>query len=115
MTTATEERPSRASGAASSRGSDFAELNRRINAAGLLGRRPGYYAVRLGAVAAAYVAGWAAFFLVGSSWWTLAVAAVLAVVFAQVALVAHDLAHRQVFRTNRPSARAGLVAGNLGI
>jgi len=32
-----------------------------------------------------------------------------------VALVAHDLAHRQVFRSDRTSARAGLVAGNLGI
>ena len=96
-------------------GSDFAELSRRINAAGLLRRRPAYYAVRLSLVSLALVAGWTAFFLVGSSWWTLAVAAFLAVVFAQVALVAHDLAHRQVFRTNRPSARAGLIAGNLAI
>ncbi|BCY14256.1 acyl-CoA desaturase [Actinoplanes sp. L3-i22] len=107
MTTMTE-RPRAA-------GSDFAELNRRINAAGLLRRRPGYYAVRLGLAALALVGGWAAFFLVGASWWTLAVAAFLAVVFAQVALVAHDLAHRQVFRTNRPSSRAGLLAGNLAI
>ncbi len=109
MTTTTAERP--ATGA----GSDFAQLNRRVAAAGLLQRRPAHYAVRLGAVAAAYVAGWAAFVAVGASWWTLLVAAVLAVVFAQVALVAHDLAHRQVFRTNRLSARAGLVAGNVGI
>ena len=35
------------------------------------------------------------------------VAVFLAVAFAKVALVAHDLAHRQVFRTNGPSARAG--------
>jgi fatty acid desaturase len=40
---------------------------------------------------------------------------VLAVAYAQVALVAHDLAHRQVFRTNRPSALAGRIAGNVGI
>ncbi|MGX6605778.1 fatty acid desaturase family protein [Micromonosporaceae bacterium Da 78-11] len=96
-------------------GSDFAELNRRINAAGLLQRKPGYYAVRLGVVAAALVAGWSAFFLIGASWWTLAVAAFLAVVFGQVALVAHDLAHRQVFRTDKPSSRAGVIAGNLTI
>jgi fatty acid desaturase len=96
-------------------GSDFAELNRRINAAGLLRRRPAYYALRLGLVGAAFIGGWSVFFVVGSSWWTLAVAAFLAVVFAHLALVAHDLAHRQVFRTNRASARAGLVAGNLGI
>ena len=108
MTTTTE-RPRQTAG------SDFAELSRRINAAGLLRRRPGYYVVRLGVVAAALIGGWAAFFLIGSSWWTLAVAAVLAVVFGQVALVAHDLAHRQVFRTNRPSARAGVIAGNLAV
>jgi fatty acid desaturase len=107
MTTMTE-RPRAA-------GSDFAELNRRINAAGLLRRRPGYYAVRLSLAALALIGGWAAFFLVGASWWTLAVAVFLGVVFAQVALVAHDLAHRQVFRTNTPSSRAGLLAGNLGI
>ena len=39
--------------------SDFAQLQRLINAAGLLERRPGYYAVRLTAVALALVAGWA--------------------------------------------------------
>jgi fatty acid desaturase len=107
--TTTAERPRTATG------SDFSELQRRINAAGLLRRRPAYYAVRLGVVALALIAGWSAFFLVGASWWTLAVAAFLAAVFAQVALVAHDLAHRQVFRTNKPSARAGLIAGNLAI
>jgi fatty acid desaturase len=96
-------------------GSDFAELNRRINAAGLLRRRPAWYAVRLSLVSLALIGGWTAFVLVGASWWTLAVAVFLAVVFAQVALVAHDLAHRQVFRTNRPSARAGRIAGNLAI
>jgi fatty acid desaturase len=107
--TTTAERPRAAAG------SDFAELNRRINAADLLRRRPVYYVVRLGVVALALIGGWTAFFLVGSSWWTLAVAVFLAVAFAQAALVAHDLAHRQVFRTNTPSSRAGMIAGNLGI
>ncbi|GIF10214.1 fatty acid desaturase family protein [Actinoplanes teichomyceticus] len=107
MTTTTE-RPRAA-------GSDFAELSRRVNAAGLMRRRPGYYTVRLSLTALALIGGWTAFVLVGASWWTLAVAVLLAAVNAQVALVAHDLAHRQVFRTNRPSARAGLIAGNLAI
>ncbi len=96
-------------------GSDFAQLTRRIQAAGLLDRRPGYYVLRLSLVAGAYVAAWAAFVALGDSWWNLLLAVVLGVVFAQVALVAHDLAHRQVFRTRRPSERAGIVAGNLGI
>jgi fatty acid desaturase len=96
-------------------GSDFAELNRRINALGLMKRRPAYYALRLILVGLLVVGGWTAFFLIGSSWWTLVVAVGMAVAFAQLALVAHDLAHRQVFRTKRPSEIAGMVAGNLGI
>src|SRR5688572_19101557 len=108
MTTTTE-RPR------STAGSDFAELNRRVTRAGLLERKPAYYAVRLTLVSLMLVGGWAAFFLIGSSWWTLAVAVFLAVAFTQVALVAHDLAHRQVFRTKRPGDIAGLVAGNLGV
>ncbi|MEV6488910.1 acyl-CoA desaturase [Actinoplanes sp. NPDC051633] len=96
-------------------GSDFAELNRRIQAAGLLDRRPSYYVLRLTAVALVLIGTWVGFFLIGSSWWTVAVAAVMGVVFAQTALVAHDLAHRQVFRTATASGRAGMIAGNLGI
>ncbi|GAA2568686.1 acyl-CoA desaturase [Winogradskya consettensis] len=95
--------------------SDFAALNRTIAEAGLLERRPAYYAVRIGVVAAMLVGGWAAFFLIGSSWWTLAVAAFLGVVFSQVALIAHDLAHRQVFRTKAPSERAGRIAANVAV
>ncbi|MFG1992443.1 fatty acid desaturase family protein [Actinoplanes sp. NPDC048988] len=108
MTATTLRRPS-------TTGSDFAELNRRVNALGLMRRRPAYYALRLTLVGMLAAGGWTAFFLVGSSWWTLAVAAVLAVAFAQLALVAHDLAHRQVFRTKGPSAIAGRIAGNLGV
>ncbi|MER5452332.1 acyl-CoA desaturase [Streptomyces sp. NPDC002766] len=92
-------------------GSDFAQLSRKIAAAGLLGRRPGYYALRTTVVAGLYVGGWAAVALIGDSWWTLAVAAFLAVVFGQVALLAHDAAHRQVFRRRRASELSGRIAG----
>jgi fatty acid desaturase len=78
-------------------------------------RRPGYYLARIGLVVGLYVAGWVAFVAVGDSWYQLLVAPYLAIVFAQLALVAHDLAHRQVFRTRRASEIAGLLAGNLGI
>ncbi|PMR58865.1 delta fatty acid desaturase [Verrucosispora sp. ts21] len=108
MTTTT--RPSQ-----STTGSDFAVLSRRITDAGLMRRRPAYYVVRLSIVTLMFVGGWAAFFALGSSWWQMITAVFLAVTFAQVALVAHDLAHRQVFRTRRPSAVAGMLAGNLGI
>ncbi|GAB3140677.1 acyl-CoA desaturase [Micromonospora sonneratiae] len=95
--------------------SDYSQLLRRINAARLLDRRPGYYVARLSLVGGLLVAGWAAFFMLGDSWWQLLVAAGLAVLFAQVALVAHDLAHRQVFRGRRASGVAGRIAGNLAI
>ncbi|MFI0709955.1 fatty acid desaturase family protein [Streptomyces inhibens] len=96
-------------------GSDFARLLRRIVAAGLLKRRPGYYAVRLSLVTAAFAGGWAAFFGLGDSWWQLAVAAFLAFVSGQIALVTHDVAHMQVFRGRRPSEIGGLLFGNLGV
>nr|WP_221380690.1 acyl-CoA desaturase [Actinoplanes polyasparticus] len=96
-------------------GSDFTELNKRVNAEGLLQRRPGYYAWRLAVVSLILAGTWLAFFLVGSSWWTLAVAAALAVTYAHVALIAHDVAHRQVFRTKALSERVGVIVANLAI
>jgi fatty acid desaturase len=108
MTASTMRRPRSA-------GSDFAELNRRINALGLMRRRPAYYAVRLTLVSLMVAGGWTAFFLIGASWWNLLVAVFLAAAFGQVGLVAHDLAHRQVFRTNKYSAFFGRIAANLAV
>lgn len=96
-------------------GSDFARLARKVSAAGLLERRPGHYALRFVLVGAALVGGWTAFAALGASWWQLAVAAFLGLVFGQLALAAHDLAHRQVFTGRRASETAGRLVGNLGI
>jgi fatty acid desaturase len=96
-------------------GTDFSRLRKLITEAGLLGRRPGYYTARIGLVALAFLAGWTMLLLGGDSWWQLLTAVFLAAVSVQIALVAHDLAHRQVFRTRRPSEIAGLLAGNLCI
>ncbi len=90
-------------------------MNRQVSGAGLLERQPRYYALRMTVVGLMVAGGWAAFFLVGSSWWTLLVAVFLAVTFAQLGLVAHDIAHRQVFRTKRPSEIFGRIAANLGV
>ncbi|MEW5353566.1 MULTISPECIES: acyl-CoA desaturase [unclassified Streptomyces] len=92
-------------------GSDFARLSKKITEAGLMSRRPGHYTLRSIAVTAAYAGGWGAFVVVGAGWWTLALAAFLAVVSGQVALLAHDVAHRQVFRRRRPSETSGRIAG----
>jgi fatty acid desaturase len=96
-------------------GSDFARLSKKIADTGLMARRPGYYAARIAAVALLYAGGWTGFVLLGPSWWTLAIAAFLALVFGQVALVAHDVAHRQVFRLRKASELSGRIAGNAGI
>ena len=96
-------------------GSAYAELSRHVREAGLLNRRPGYYTWRIAITTAAMVAGWAAFVLIGNSWWTLAVAVFLAVVFTQFGFLGHDAGHRQIFGTRRASYVAGILLGNLGI
>ncbi|MGL5911057.1 MAG: acyl-CoA desaturase, partial [Phycicoccus sp.] len=96
------------------RGSDFADLVRQVRAAGLLGPRAGrYYAGRSLVVLGALAAGWAVFAGLGASWWQLGVAGFLAVCTAQVGLLAHDVAHRQVFPDRTRSDAAGLLLGNV--
>ena len=99
---------------ASPRGSDYAALSRQVRQAGLLDRRPGYYAWKITLTSAALVLGWAAFAAIGNSWWQLADAVFLAVVFAQFGFLGHDAGHSQVFRTRRPNAVLGIACGNLG-
>ncbi|RDI44873.1 fatty acid desaturase [Nocardia mexicana] len=97
------------------RGSEYAVLLRRVRQAGLLDRRVRYYGWKSAITAAAWVAGWVAFVLVGDSWWQVAVAAWQAAVFAQLAFLGHDAGHRQIFRTRWANHLYGLIAGNLGI
>src|SRR6266511_1201121 len=95
------------------RGSAYAELSRQVRQAGLLGRRPGYYAARIGLNAVMLTAGWTTFFLLRDSWWQLVTAVWLAVVFAQTAFLGHDAGHRQIFRRRRANDLVGLLLGNL--
>jgi fatty acid desaturase len=97
------------------RGSDYAELSRRINRAGLLDRRPGWYAAKIALTVGLFVAGWVAFVLAGDTWLQLLVAVVLAVATTQVTFLGHDAGHRQMFRTRPPSELAGLLLGNLAV
>jgi fatty acid desaturase len=97
------------------RGSEFAELSRRVKAAGLLAPRPGYYTAKIAATTGLYVAGWVAVVLVGRSWWQLLTAVVLGVAFTQVAFLGHDAGHKQIFRTRRASYVLGLLHANLAV
>jgi len=97
------------------RGSDYAQLSRQVKQAGLLQRRPSRYAWRIAVTATLLAAGWAAFVLVGDSWWQLAVAVFLAIMFTQVGFLGHDAGHRQISGSRRVSYILGVLLGNLGI
>ena len=57
---------------AQQRGSEYAELSRQVKAAGLLERRPGYYAWKIAVTVGLLGAGWTVFVVLGDSWWQLA-------------------------------------------
>jgi fatty acid desaturase len=95
------------------RWSEYTQLSRQLKQAGLLDRRRGWYAARIGLNLALLAAGWVAFAALGESWWQLLVAAYLAVVFTQVAFVGHDAGHRQIVRSRRANDRIGLLHANL--
>ncbi len=96
-------------------GSEYAELSRLVRQAGLLRRRTRYYTWNILLTVGALAGGWAVFVVVGNSWWTLAVAALLAVLFTQVGFLGHDAGHRQIFASRRSSYISGVLLGNLGI
>jgi fatty acid desaturase len=95
------------------RWSEYTQLSRQIKQAGLLERRRGWYAARIGLNLALLAAGWASFAVLGDSWWQLVTAAYLAVVFTQLAFVGHDAGHRQIFRSRPANDRVGLLHANL--
>jgi fatty acid desaturase len=97
------------------RWSEYTQLSRQIKQAGLLDRRRGWYAARIGLNLALLAGGWAAFAILGDSWWQLVTAAYLAVVFTQVAFVGHDAGHRQILRSRRANDLVGLLHANLGV
>jgi fatty acid desaturase len=101
--------------AAEPRGSEYSQLSRLIRQAGLMERRPGRYALMITLTVSSLVAGWTAFVLIGNSWWQLAVAVFLAIVFTQLGFLGHDAGHKQISGSRRVSEVLGLLLGNLGI
>jgi fatty acid desaturase len=97
------------------RGSQYAVLLRRVKHAGLLDRRTHFYLWRIAVTGGSLAAGWAAFVLIGDSWWQLAVAAFLAIVFTQVGFLAHDAGHKQIFTSRRANDLTGMLLANLAV
>jgi len=91
---------------------DFGSLVQEVRAAGLLDRRHGYYWAKIILTVAAFVAGWACFFILGASWATLGVAVFLGVMSTQLGFLGHDAGHGQVFESRRANRLLGLIVGN---
>jgi fatty acid desaturase len=108
----TRPRRTPAGGGTAAHTSDYTELTRRIKAAGLLERRPGFYAVRGILLLAAFAVATALMLAVGRSWWQLAVAVLFGVLFTQVGFLAHDGAHRQMFVSGKRNEWVSRVLAN---
>jgi fatty acid desaturase len=91
---------------------DYRILVDRVRAAGLMHRRRWYYSAKIVLTVAGFMLGWAAFFVVGNSWATIGVAALLAIMYTQVVFLGHDAGHQQVARSRGVNRMLGLVVGN---
>jgi fatty acid desaturase len=95
--------------------SDFTELAKTIQSSGLMRRRYGYYWAKLIGLPLLVLAALAVFVLIGDTWWQLITAAVLGVIFTQVAFLGHDAAHRQIFVSGKWNDWTSLIIGDLFI
>jgi fatty acid desaturase len=93
-------------------GEGYAELKRRVQAAGLLAPQPVYHIAKLLLVLALHAAGW--WMVAAAATWTGRLAAVLVLACATVqgGMVMHDAGHRACFRGRRANEAMGLLCGN---
>jgi fatty acid desaturase len=90
----------------------YTELKRRVEAAGLMSKRPGYYILMLVTNTLAFATSLWLLGLVHSVWATVLMAALLAFVSGQLGFQLHDSGHRQMFRSRRVNTVIGIVTGN---
>jgi fatty acid desaturase len=92
---------------------EYSQLLQTVQHAGLMNRRYGYYAVKVGLMMLATSAIVAGIVVLGNSWLQLILAVALGLVFAHFGFLGHDAAHRQIFVSGKANRRAGLVLGTL--
>ncbi|MEV7825801.1 fatty acid desaturase family protein [Microbacterium enclense] len=90
----------------------YTELSQVVRESGLLVRTPGFYALVGVAVTLGFAGCVTGFILLGDSWFQLFIAAALGILFTQVAFLAHEAAHRQIFASGPANDRLGLLIGN---
>ena len=92
---------------------DYAELRRRVRAAGLLEPQNGYYVLKLTLSLAMFAGAIALALVIEHPALLLADAVFFAFASTQVALLSHDVIHRQAFRQKRLNAGLRLFIGNV--
>jgi len=100
---------------------NFNEVLTRVRDAGLLKKQPSFYIIRLAVISALASGLWTAGVFVGQAFnqnqvWILAgfgVAGLLGILSAQYGFIAHEAAHRQIFRSNKANDWLGLILANL--
>jgi fatty acid desaturase len=99
----------------------FNEVLGRVKAAGLLKKKPSFYVIRLAVISLLATGLWTLGGFIGlltsqNNVWIIAgfgVAGLLGILSAQYGFIAHEAAHRQIFRNNKANDWLGLVLANL--
>jgi fatty acid desaturase len=92
---------------------DYAVLKRRIQDAGLLNKRPSYYALSITTNLVLFVGSLIVLFTVGQVWAQALAAVGLAIASGQLGFQLHDAGHKQMFTAGSKNALVGLVTADL--
>jgi fatty acid desaturase len=100
---------------------NFNEVLTRVKAAGLMKKKPSFYMIRLAVISVLASGLWTAGAFIAQAFnenpvWIIAgfgIAGLLGVLSAQYGFIAHEAAHRQVFRGNKANDWLGLILANL--
>jgi fatty acid desaturase len=95
------------------RASDYTALSKTIKEHKLLGRSVGFYLKTFSFWLIMLAATITASVFIQDSWWQVIPALLLGIIATQLAFLAHEASHRQVFATNKLNDRAGLFIANL--
>lgn len=94
----------------------YTHVSQVVRESGLLRRAHWFYALVAGALVVALGGAVTGFILLGESWFQLLIAAALALIFTQIAFLAHEAAHRQILSFGPANDRlARILAGSIGM
>ena len=92
--------------------STYSGLLKAVRDEGLLKRRRSFYITTFVFLCIGLAAAATGSFFIGESWFQLLIAAALGILFTQLAFIAHEASHRQVFESGPANDRAGRFVAN---